>query len=132
VGASVNVSSMGGRLGIVHEAAYCASKFALCGWSEVMAIDLHDSGVEVKLALPGPIETEIWDLPDNDPSPYKGPFVPAAECAASICEAIEGTGFEYYVPPEFPGGTGRQLDIVVGKTGNVDAFLEAVAQMATG
>jgi short-subunit dehydrogenase len=130
-GCVVNVSSMGGRLGIVHEGAYCASKFALCGWSEVMAIDLHGSGVEVKLALPGPIETEIWDLPDNDPSPYKGPFVPAAECAASICEAIEGSGFEYYVPPEFPGGSGRQHDIVVGKTGNVDAFLEAVAQMAT-
>jgi short-subunit dehydrogenase len=123
---------MGGRLGIVHEAAYCASKFALCGWSEGMAIDLHGSGVEVKLALPGPIETEIWDLPDNDPSPYKGPFIPAADCAASICDAIEGSGFEYYVPPEFPGGTGRQHDIVMGKTGNVDAFLEAVAQMAEG
>ena len=131
-GCLVNVSSMGGRLGIVHEAAYCASKFALCGWSEVMAIDLHGSGIEVKLALPGPIETEIWDLPDNDPSPYKGPFIPAAECAASICDAIEGSGFEYYVPPEFPGGTGRQQDIVMGKTGNVDAFLEAVAQMAEG
>ena len=128
-GCVVNVSSMGGRLGIVHEAAYCASKFALCGWSEVMAIDLHGSGVEVKLALPGPIETEIWDLPDNDPSPYKGPFVPAEECAASICDAIESSGFEYYVPPEFPGGSGQQHDIVVGKTSNVDAFLDAVAQM---
>jgi short-subunit dehydrogenase len=130
-GCVVNVSSMGGRLGIVHESAYCASKFALCGWSEVMAIDLHGTGVEVKLALPGPIETEIWDLPDNDPSPYKGPFVPAAECAASICDAIEGTGFEYYVPQEFPGG-GKQQDIVVGKTSNPDAFIEAVAQMAEG
>jgi short-subunit dehydrogenase len=58
-GCVVNVSSMGGRLGIAHEAAYCASKFALCGWSESMAIDLHETGVEVKLALPGPIETEI-------------------------------------------------------------------------
>ena len=33
-GSIVNVSSMGGRLGILHEAAYSASKFALCGWSE--------------------------------------------------------------------------------------------------
>ena len=39
-GMVVNVSSLGGRLGIVHEAAYCASKFALCGWSESMALDL--------------------------------------------------------------------------------------------
>jgi short-subunit dehydrogenase len=131
-GCVVNVSSMGGRLGIAHEGAYCASKFALCGWSEVMAIDLHGTGVEVKLALPGPIATEIWDLPDNEPALYNGPFVPAEECAASIAEAIEGTGFEYYVPPEFPGGSGRQHDIVVGKTGNVDGFLGAIAQMAKG
>ena len=42
-GMIVNVSSVGGRLGIIHEAAYCASKFALCGWSEAMAVDLHGS-----------------------------------------------------------------------------------------
>ena len=78
-GCVVNVSTLGGRVGIVHEAAYCASKFALCGWSETMAIDLHDTGVEVKLVLPGPIETEIWDQPENDPAAYQGPFVPAAE-----------------------------------------------------
>jgi short-subunit dehydrogenase len=35
-GMIVNVSSVGGRLGIIHEFAYCASKFALCGWSESM------------------------------------------------------------------------------------------------
>ena len=129
-GCVVNVSSMGGRLGIAHEAAYCASKFALCGWSESMAIDLHGTGVEVKLALPGPIETEIWDLPDNDPALYDGPFVPAAECAASIAAAMEGDGFEFYVPPEFPGGMGTQRDIVIGKTTDPDSFIDLVAQMA--
>jgi short-subunit dehydrogenase len=131
-GCVVNVSSMGGRLGIAHEAAYCASKFALCGWSESAAIDLRGTGVEVKLALPGPIETEIWDLPGNDPALYAGPFVPAEACAASIVEAIEGDGFEYYVPPEFPGGLGTQHDMVVGKTGDVDGFIDLMAQMASG
>jgi short-subunit dehydrogenase len=129
-GCVVNVSSMGGRIGIAHEAAYCASKFALCGWSESMAIDLHETDVEVKLVLPGPIETEIWDLPDNDPALYSGPFVPAAECAATIVEAIEGDGFEWYAPPEFPGGLGRQRDMVAGKTNDVDAFIDLMGQMA--
>jgi short-subunit dehydrogenase len=129
-GCVVNVSSMGGRLGIAHEAAYCASKFALCGWSESMAIDLRGTGVEVKLALPGPIETEIWDLPGNDPALYNGPFVTAEDCAASIVAAMEGDGFEYYVPPEFPGGLGAQRDMVVGKTGDVDAFVDLMGQMA--
>ena len=39
-GVIVNVASLGGRLGIAHEAAYCASKFALSGWSEAMAMAL--------------------------------------------------------------------------------------------
>jgi short-subunit dehydrogenase len=128
-GLIVNVSSMGGRLGIVHEAAYCASKFALCGWSEVMRIDLAGTGVDVKLVLPGPIETEIWDQPGNDPALFDGPFVPAAECAASIVDAIEDDGFEYYAPPAFPGGL-LQRDIVTGKTNDVDGFLAGMAQMA--
>ncbi|HSO95015.1 MAG TPA: SDR family NAD(P)-dependent oxidoreductase [Acidimicrobiia bacterium] len=129
-GCVVNVSSMGGRIGIAHEAAYCASKFALCGWSEAMAIDVRGTGVEVKLALPGPIETEIWDLPGNDPALYSGPFVSAEACAASIVDAIEDDGFEFYVPPEFPGGLGAQHDMVVGKTTDVDAFIDLMGQMA--
>jgi len=129
-GCVVMVSSMGGRIGIAHEAAYCASKFAMCGWSESAAIDLYQTGVEVKLVLPGPIETEIWDLPDNDAAIYDGPFVPAAECAQSIIDAIEGDGFEFYVPPEFPGGLGMQHDMVIGKTTAPDAFIDAMGQMS--
>ena len=130
-GCIVNVSSMGGRIGIAHEAAYCASKFALCGWSESMAIDLHRTGVEVKLVLPGPIETEIWDLPDNDAPIYDGPFVSAGDCAQSIIDGMEGDGFEFYVPPEFPGGMGLQRDMVIGKTTNPDAFIDAMGQMSS-
>jgi short-subunit dehydrogenase len=127
-GCVVNVSSLGGRVPIPQEAAYCASKFALCGWTEAMAVDLYGTGVEVKLVLPGPIDTEIWDQPGNDPADYQGPFVPAAEAAASIVDAIEGDGFEYYAPPDFPGG-GAQHDIVVGKSNDPGAFVAAMAAM---
>jgi short-subunit dehydrogenase len=129
-GLVVNVSSMGGRLGILHEAAYCASKFALCGWSESMRLDLEGTGVKVKLVLPGPIETEIWEVqPGELPGLYDGPFVPAADCAADIVAAMEDdTGFEYYTPEEVPGGW-RQKDLVVGKTQSCDAFLDGMAQM---
>ena len=75
-GTIVNVSSLGGRLGITTEAAYSGSKFALAGWSEAMAIDLDGTGVAVKLILPGAIDTEIWDQPDNDPPLYDGPKEP--------------------------------------------------------
>ena len=76
VGTIVNVSSLGGRLGITAEAAYSGSKFALAGWSESLAIDLDGTGVSVKLILPGAIDTEIWDQPDNDAPLYDGPKEP--------------------------------------------------------
>ena len=128
-GCVVNVSSLGGRLPIAHEAAYCASKFALCGWSEAMAVDLHGTGVEVKLMLPGPIDTEIWDQPDNDPAPFTGPFVPAVDCAAAILAGMEDDGFEYYVPAEFPGGLGTQHAMVVNKTADTDAFVSMMGAL---
>ena len=129
-GVIVNVSSMGGRLGIVHEAAYCAAKFAMCGWSETARIDLAGSGVEVKLVLPGPIDTEIWEpQPGELPGLYDGPFVSAADCAADIVNAIERDGFEFYAPADVEGGFGPAKDLVVGKTQDVDAFMDLMIAM---
>jgi short-subunit dehydrogenase len=128
-GLVVNVSSMGGRLGIVHEAAYCAAKFAMCGWSETARIDLAGSGIDVKLVLPGPIDTEIWDQPENEAAVFDVEKVPAAECAAGIVDAIASDGFEYYVPAQFPGGIDAK-DIAVGKTQNCDDYLRGMAAFA--
>src|SRR5262249_56389898 len=85
-GVIANVSSVGGRLGIIHETAYCASKFALCGWSEAMAVDLHGSGISVKLIEPGPVDTEIWDQPGSEEPLYQGPKVAADVVAEGIVE----------------------------------------------
>lgn len=120
-GSIVNVSSMGGRLGIIGEAAYSASKFALCGWSESMAVDLWDTPIEVRLILPGPIDTEIWDQPGNDAPIYDGPKVAPEEVAYGIIAAIEGNTFEHYLP---------DLKAVVDmKQASIDVFLEGCAQM---
>lgn len=121
-GVIVNVASMGGRLGIVHEAAYCASKFALCGWSEVMAIDLHGTGVSVKLIEPGPVDTEIWDQPDNDDPLYDGPKVPADEVAAGIIAALGSDRFEHYLPD--------MKGVVDAKNADLDAYIAGAATMA--
>src|SRR6185437_14081917 len=58
-GVIVNVSSVGGRLGIIHESAQCARHFAMCGWSESVTVYLHDTGVSVKFFHPDPVDTEI-------------------------------------------------------------------------
>ena len=109
-GQIVFVSSMGGRIPIMNEAAYNAAKYAMCGFAEAMLLDLAGTPVEVKLVLPGPIETEIWDQPDNVPALIDVDKVPAAECAAGIADAIEDDGFEYYIPAGVPGRHRRQGD----------------------
>ncbi len=115
-GMVVNVSSFGGRAGIMHEAAYCASKFALCGWSESMAMDLWRTGVQVRLIIPGAIDTEIWDLPDNDDPFFNGDKEPPTTVAAGIIDAIEGDAFELYVPD--------MKSIAEFKTSSIDVFLQ--------
>jgi short-subunit dehydrogenase len=121
-GLIVNVSSVGGRLPIIHETAYCASKFALCGWSEAMAVDLHPTGVTVKLIEPGPVDTEIWDQPGSEEPIYQGPKVPAAEVADGIIEALGSEQFEHYVPD--------MRAVVDAKNADLDGFIAGVAAMA--
>ena len=123
-GVVVNVSSLGGRLGIPTEAAYCGSKFALAGWSESMAADLAGTGVSVRLVLPGAIDTEIWDQPGNDAPVYDGPKEPPEGIAAGIADAIDGTRFEHYIPDLKP--------VIEAKTADFDAFLVGMAAMSEG
>jgi short-subunit dehydrogenase len=121
-GLIVNVSSVGGRLGIIHETAYCASKFALCGWSEAMAVDLYGSGITVKLIEPGPVDTEIWDHPDSEEPIYQGPKVAADVVAEGIIDALGSDKFEHYVPD--------MKAVVDAKNVDLDAFIAGVAGMA--
>jgi short-subunit dehydrogenase len=121
-GMIVNVSSLGGRLGIPHEAAYCAAKFALCGWSEALALDLWETGVEVRLVVPGPVATDIWDRPGNEPAHYDGPKETPEAVAVGIVELIEGDRFEAYLP-DLKG-------VAEFKTTDIDAYLEGAATMA--
>ncbi len=121
-GTLVYVSSLAGRVGVPREAAYAASKFALCGWAESLRIDLDGTKVGVRLVLPGAIDTEIWDQPGNDAPVYDGPLEPAADVAEGIVAAIEGDRFEVYVPD--------LRAIVELKTADPDAFLDGAADMA--
>jgi short-subunit dehydrogenase len=121
-GMIVNVSSVGGRLGIIHESAYCASKFALCGWSESMAVDLHGTGISVKLIEPGPVDTEIWDQPGNDDPIYDGPKFSPEEVAQGILDALGRDGFEHYVPD--------MKAVVDLKNADIDTYIAGAAGMA--
>ena len=122
-GTVVNVSSMAGRLGIPAEAAYSASKFAVAGWSESLAVDLWGTGVAVRLIVLGAFDTEIWNQPGNDAAPYSGPLAPPEEGAAGIVESITSDRFEHYVPD--------MKAVVEMKTKDIEGFMAGLRAMAS-
>lgn len=57
----VNVGSILARRGIPHAAEYCASKFALRGFSQSLRAELAGRGIDVLQVNPGSTETEFFD-----------------------------------------------------------------------
>ncbi len=118
-GRIVNVSSVAAKLSPPHEAAYAASKAAMTAFSEVMCVDLADTPIRIHTVYPGIIDTELFHLPDNEPSMAGDSIeaVPASEMARAMREQLENGSLELYVPDWFG-------DICSGKAQDVEAFLE--------
>ena len=58
-GAIVNISSMGGQMSFEGVGAYSASKFALEGMSEALALEVKAFGIKVLIVEPGAFRTEF-------------------------------------------------------------------------
>src|SRR5690606_19387762 len=56
-GRIVNIASVGGQISVPHMLSYCASKFALVGFSEGMRTALLKEGIYVTTVCPGPMRT---------------------------------------------------------------------------
>src|SRR5438067_8347365 len=56
-GRIVNISSIGGRIAVPHMASYCASKFALAGFSDAIRAELARDKVYVTTVTPGLMRT---------------------------------------------------------------------------
>jgi len=56
-GRIVNISSIGGKIGVPHLVPYCASKFALTGFSEAMGKELRRQNIFVTTVCPGLMRT---------------------------------------------------------------------------
>lgn len=60
-GKIINISSTAGKRGIARYAAYCASKFAVVGFTQSLALELAPSHINVNAICPGLVETERVD-----------------------------------------------------------------------
>ena len=61
----VNVSSVSGKFGHVNGGAYCASKFAVVGFTETTNNEGRTHGVKASVVCPGPVDTRMRR--DNHP-----------------------------------------------------------------
>ena len=60
-GRIINISSTAGRQGVARYAAYCASKFAVRGFTQALAQELAPQQITVNAICPGLIATERID-----------------------------------------------------------------------
>lgn len=73
----INISSIAGIAGATGWAVYAASKFAVIGFSEVLAEDVKEFGIKVTVVAPGAFRTSFLTgdslaLPENPIADYKG------------------------------------------------------------
>jgi hypothetical protein len=95
----VNISSGSGHIGTPNMAAYCASKFAMNGFSESLYHELRPLGIHVSMVSPGPVETDFSRLfadvpPKSPPSLAVTPQV----VSRAVIHVIERTKVEVVVP----------------------------------
>jgi meso-butanediol dehydrogenase / (S,S)-butanediol dehydrogenase / diacetyl reductase len=60
-GCIINIASVAGKNGAPGMAHYCASKFAVVGFSNSLAKELARYGVRVNAICPGILRTQMWE-----------------------------------------------------------------------
>lgn len=89
-GLIINVSSIAGKLHLVNESVYGATKWAVNGFSGALRAELAPFGVKVTVVCPGGIHTPFWDAQEFLPFPdHVDPardFMAPEEVAQSVLE----------------------------------------------
>lgn len=122
-GTVVFIGSVAARLGPPAEAVYAAAKAGITAYAEGLRVDLGVAGspVRVHVVQPGVLGTELFELPDNDPSISDIEPLPPVEIIGAVLDALETGATETFVPGWF-----RDLPPV--KAGDLDGFLQGAVE----
>jgi len=60
-GKIINVASQLGKTGVARYTHYCASKFAVVGFTQALAKELAPYGINVNAVCPGIVDTDMMD-----------------------------------------------------------------------
>ncbi|HEX7154323.1 MAG TPA: SDR family NAD(P)-dependent oxidoreductase [Thermoanaerobaculia bacterium] len=101
-GAIVNVASIAGIMGYARMGGYCATKFAIIGFSEALHDEVRPHGVRVSFVCPGTTKTEFFVKAERGKMPGASRLLLAVKperIARAICDAAESGTYRKILPP---------------------------------
>src|SRR5207253_10368332 len=87
-----------GRFGAPLEAAYSASKFAMVGFTEALALEVGPKGVGVSMVNPGPVDTEFFERRGHPYARRRPKPVSAERVARAVIDVVEHNRLERIIP----------------------------------
>ena len=95
----VNVASVAASFGLPGIASYCASKFAMLGFSEGLKHELKNSGVGITVVSPIMVRTNFFEHPSFEKMPKFSPTSLSSKTVAkAILKAANSPRLEIIVP----------------------------------
>jgi short-subunit dehydrogenase len=100
-GTIVNVASIAGIMGYARMGGYCATKFAVIGFTESLRDEVLAEGVRVALVCPGTTRTEFFVTAEREKMPGASRLILAVSperVARAICDAAEDGRYRRILP----------------------------------
>ena len=100
-GAIVNVSSIAGLMGYAGMGGYCATKFAIVGFTEALRDEVIGRGLRVSLVCPGTTETDFFVKAERGKMPGASRLILAIKpehVAKAICDSAEDGRYRRILP----------------------------------
>jgi hypothetical protein len=100
-GTIVNVASIAGIMGYARMGGYCATKFALVGFSETLRDEVMGRGVRVAMVCPGTVETDFFVKAERGKMPGASRLILAIKpenVARAIAAAAEDGKYRRILP----------------------------------
>jgi len=100
-GTIVNVASIAGMMGYARMGGYCATKFAMIGFSEALRDEVVDRGLRVAMICPGTTETGFFVKAERGKMPAASRLIMAVKpetVGRAICDAAEDGRYRRVIP----------------------------------
>lgn len=100
-GSIVNVASIVGLMGFARMGGYCASKYAMIGFTEALRDEVIDRGVRVSMVCPGTVETDFFRLAERGKMPAASRLIlgiPPERVARAVRKAAERGSYRIILP----------------------------------